>query len=515
MFRNFLNFPNNLPQAGRLKHFLAAWEQIAKDPGVLQVVSGYQVEFLDNPVQQNTPPPIPCSLDHQTIIDQEVWELLSKEAVHFVQPNSQQEPGFISSLFVIPKKGGGHRPVINLKPLNCFIPYEHFKMESIHMLKDLLKKGDYMVKIDLNDAYLTVPIWQNHQKYLRFLWRDSLLEFACLLFGLASAPRVFTKLLKLVLSILRQRGIRLIVYLDDILLMAPSVEQVLQHAASTLNLLEGLGFTVNYLKSVLVPSQQMEFLGSLVNSLDLSLSLPRDKIRKIQSKCQDLLNTPVTTVRELSKFLGLLSSSIQAVFPAPLHYRYLQQAKNSVIRFRKSYEAVVHLDSECLQELQWWKDNLVAWSWKALFQQSTDLAIETRCLPSRMGSLLSRYVDRRQMAPRRDFIPYQLPRIASRLTSHNVLRQEQSQGSGTTADGQHFSSNLHKQNGRDTLPHAILPSQKSMGLVPHPQYLGDSALHPRSTECRSGQGIESISRFQRLEISSRSFQPPPSEVGSP
>ena len=86
------------------------------------------------------------------------------------------------------------------------------------------------------------------------------------------------------------------------------------------------------------------------------------------------------------------------------------------------------------------------------------------------------------MAPRRDFIPYQLPRIASRLTSHNVLHQEQSQGSGTTADGQHFSSNLHKQNGRDTLPHAILPSQKSMGLVPHPQYLGDSAPHPRNTE---------------------------------
>ena len=102
-----------------------------------------------------------------------------------------------------------------------------------------------MVKIDLKDAYLTVPIWQNHQKYLRFLWRDSLLEFACLPFGLASAPRVFTKLLKPVLSILRQGGIRFIVYLDDSLLMAPSVEQVLQHAASTLNLLEGLGFTVN------------------------------------------------------------------------------------------------------------------------------------------------------------------------------------------------------------------------------------------------------------------------------
>ena len=159
--------------------------------------------------------------------------------------------------------------------------------------------------------------------------------------------------------------------------MAPSIEQVLQHAVSTLNLPDGQGFTVNYLNSVLVPSQKMEFLGSLVNSFDLSLSIPRDRIRKIQSKSQDLLNTPVTTVRELSKFLGLLSSSIQAVLPAPLHYRYLQQAKNSVIRFRKSYEGVVHLDSECHQGVQWWKYNLVAWNGKALFQQSTYLVIET------------------------------------------------------------------------------------------------------------------------------------------
>ena len=82
--------------------------------------------------------------------------------------------------------------------------------------------------------------------------------------------------------------------------------------------------------------------------LTLSLSLPRDKIRKIQSKSQDLLNNPVTAVRELSKCLGLLSSPIQAIFPALLHSWYLQQAKNSVLRFRKSYEAVVRLDSECL-----------------------------------------------------------------------------------------------------------------------------------------------------------------------
>jgi hypothetical protein len=84
-------------------------------------------------------------------------------------------------------------------------------MEGIHMLRDLLRKGDFMVKIDLKDAYFTVQVWQGHQKFLRFYWKESLFEFACLPFGLASAPRVFTKLMKPVVALLRQMGIRLVV----------------------------------------------------------------------------------------------------------------------------------------------------------------------------------------------------------------------------------------------------------------------------------------------------------------
>ena len=45
-----------------------------------------------------------------------------------------------------------------------------------------------MVKLDLKDAYFTVPVWKGHQKFLRFVWKETLWEFACLPFGLASAP---------------------------------------------------------------------------------------------------------------------------------------------------------------------------------------------------------------------------------------------------------------------------------------------------------------------------------------
>ena len=140
-------------------------------------------------------------------------------------------PGRVTSRVCEFNFSSSQRPVVNLRPLNQFIPYEHFKMEGIHMLRDLLRKGGFMAKIDLKDAYFTVPVWRNNQKFLRFVWKETMYEFACLPFGLASAPRVFTKLMKPVVGLLRQLGIRLIIYLDDMLIMAQSRDIALQHAS--------------------------------------------------------------------------------------------------------------------------------------------------------------------------------------------------------------------------------------------------------------------------------------------
>ena len=66
-------------------------------------------------------------------MDKGIRSLQDKGAIHkTLVPD--KEPGFVSSLFMITKKGGGQRPVINLKALNYFVEYSHFKMEGIHML---------------------------------------------------------------------------------------------------------------------------------------------------------------------------------------------------------------------------------------------------------------------------------------------------------------------------------------------------------------------------------------------
>ena len=66
------------------------------------------------------------------------------------------------------KKGRGQRPVINLKSLNTFVRVDHFKMEGLHILPDLIQAQDWMIKIDLKDAYIQVPIHQQYQHLLQF-----------------------------------------------------------------------------------------------------------------------------------------------------------------------------------------------------------------------------------------------------------------------------------------------------------------------------------------------------------
>ena len=113
-----------------------------------------------------------------------------------------------------------------------------------------VKKGDFIVKLNLKDAYFTVPVLKGHQNVLSLIWQETLREFACLPFGLASAPRTFTKIMKPVVATLRNLGICLIIHLDDLLILVDSKETARLHLATAMNPLESLGFIINLKKSV-------------------------------------------------------------------------------------------------------------------------------------------------------------------------------------------------------------------------------------------------------------------------
>ena len=115
--------------------------------------------------------------------------------------------------------------MINLKNLNKFIPYEHFKMEGLHCLKFLLEQDDLLCKIDLKEAYFSVSLNKNSQKFGIFQWSSNLYEFLCLCFGLGLAPRIFTRLLKITVALFRRVNIQIIIYLDDMLLKGSTLPE--------------------------------------------------------------------------------------------------------------------------------------------------------------------------------------------------------------------------------------------------------------------------------------------------
>ena len=116
------------PLAGRLACFIQNWEVVTWDHRVLQIITGFQIKFLREPFQSRPPNNSSLSSNKQELIDLEVESMLSKGAIKEIHPSESQE-GFYSSLFLVPKKDRGTRPVINLKRLNEFIPPQHFKTE--------------------------------------------------------------------------------------------------------------------------------------------------------------------------------------------------------------------------------------------------------------------------------------------------------------------------------------------------------------------------------------------------
>ena len=186
------------------------------------------------------------------------------------------------------------------------------------------KPGDWMTKVDLKDAYFMIPMASHHKRLLRFPWQGQTYKFNCLPFGLSSAPWVFTKTTRLVVAMLRSLGLRFIIYIDDILLLVTSPTVAREHTAGLIFLLENLGFIINHPKSHLTPTQEMSFLGLVVNSHSMEIRLSGDKIKQICQDTRKVLETPHPQAVILSRLLGKLNHAAQAIPPAPLFYRNLQ-----------------------------------------------------------------------------------------------------------------------------------------------------------------------------------------------
>ncbi|KAM9985671.1 hypothetical protein ACTFIZ_012368 [Dictyostelium cf. discoideum] len=163
-------------------------------------------------------------------------------------------------------------------------------MEGIKNLPSMVKQGYYMVKLGIKKAYLHVLVDPQYRDLFRFVWQGAHYRWKTMPFGLSTAPRIFTMLLRPVLGMLRDINVSVIAYLDDLLLVGSTKEECLSNLKKTMELLVKLGFKLNLEKSVLEPTQSITFLGLQIDSLSMKLLVPKEKKKSFHSQCVTLTN---------------------------------------------------------------------------------------------------------------------------------------------------------------------------------------------------------------------------------
>ena len=290
----------------------------------------------------------------QQAIDSEIAEFLSKRIIE----QSHSEYGeIISPIFLRPKKETGKvRVIFNLKHLNEAVTYRKFKMDTLESAIKLMRPGCFMTSIDLRDAYYSAPITPEHRKYLKFMWRGVLYQFTSLPMGLTSSPRLFTKILKPVFATLRSRyGHCCSGYIDDSIYIEDTVKLSEEATLDAAQLITRLGFVVHPSKSVFEPTQILEFLGFLLNSRTMTVTLTSKKVTKIVAACEHLLKQRSITIRELASLIGTLVSTFPGVELGPLHYRTLEHDKDLALkRSNGNFDSEMSLSPPSIDDVKWW-----------------------------------------------------------------------------------------------------------------------------------------------------------------
>ena len=360
-------------------------------------------------------------------------------------------------------------------------------MEGLHLLPDLIQAGDWMVKLDLKDAYLQVHIHPDHQKYLVFQWDSKFYQFTCLPFGLLAAPRAFTKLLKPSVETGRMLP-------DNLPGRHPNSSLGQQPAAA------------NY--SLSLPAVRMPGLVSEQQEVSVNI-LPTVGIPRIPTVHYDTENR-ANSVKRCSQVcwkgssysLGFSHSSIVL--------------QNITICNECSPPSLLHTGGH-REEIQLIDQNQcgeqgrsdTVGSPRQDHSEYPNLAVKTirshqiRCFEQGLGSSAEQSNSNgRSLVSTRDNSPHQLPGDVGCLSSNKSIWQKLEGHYSPDPDGQLHSSDIHQSEGGHLFQTAVPVGNQGMELVPGKEHHVAVRTSPGQAQSDSRYGVKNNERPLRLDAQS-------------
>ena len=340
---------------GSLARNIQYWQNIGASDFIIDTIkNGYIIPF------QTPPPPMflknnRSALDNVEFVQQAIADLLETGCIQKVP----FQPFIVSPLSVaVNKSSGKKRLILDLSELNNFVEKKKVKFEDWNVALDFFTKDCYLFKFDLKSGYHHIDICSKQITYFAFRWEGHFYCFNVLVFGLTSAPYIFTKCLRPLVKLWRKTGIDIVLYLDDGFGFGRDFNQCLNASAFVQNSLIQAGFLINQEKSIFQPSQTMEWLGLLWDSKMFSLFIPSRRITELQHTLNFLINVfPSFTARELAKLAGQIIS-LSPVFGnvCSLMTRHLYLAIESRVHWDKFLN--FEFPDMVRTELRFWSENL-------------------------------------------------------------------------------------------------------------------------------------------------------------
>ncbi len=165
------------------------------------------------------------------------------------------------------------------------------------------------MSLDLKDAYFHIQVYPHHRRFLRFAFEGVAYQYKVLPFGLSLAPRTFTRCMDAALSPLRQMGICMLNYLDKWLILAQSQAVSTSQKTLLLSHLDCLGLRVNFAKSILWPSQRVSFLGTVIDSVQMTATVSTERAMTIQRHAGSFKEGTARLLKVFQKMLGLKAAA--------------------------------------------------------------------------------------------------------------------------------------------------------------------------------------------------------------
>lgn len=214
-----------------------------------------------------------------------------------------------------PEEGGGTkwRFISDCREINNLFQVEKFKLDHSQQIFTALQKGHWAAKIDLKDAYFHLAVHPSLRPYLRHQVGQETYEYQAGPFGLNVMPQLFQGVMKTFQKKWRAAGVQVYIYLDDILLLAPTEKVLQKHLQLAVHDLVDSGFKINVKKSVLTPSQVITHLGFQLNFLEGKLQLHPHKIKTVRKELGKFVIKDFMSKKQMASILGQIRANLLAL----------------------------------------------------------------------------------------------------------------------------------------------------------------------------------------------------------